>query len=355
MNPILLQIQNPAVRPGIGDFTTHSLEILIICAGMFALGWLLHHFIYGVRQRTRIAELEASLNSARTRITDLEGDLEGCNSAIVNIKGENAALNTKLQKFKKAAESANEDLETNRIIATELNFEEENSTLEETLVSGLASDIAGIGTTGYDASGAKTVFGKRILEDDLQIIEGIGPKTAELLNVSSIHTWKQLGSTSVPQLQNILTRAEGRFQLLNPSTWPKQARLAAEGEWVKLREYQDFLVGGVEPPDKTPPVLIGLTDTTYIMGRKIKENDLTVIEGIGPKIQELLHQKQITTWQKLADTEVTRLEEILEDEGERYRMHDPGTWPRQAQMAVEGRWDELKEYQDFLIGGKEPK
>ncbi|MBK8502425.1 MAG: hypothetical protein IPL46_09525 [Saprospiraceae bacterium] len=81
---------------------------------------------------------------------------------------------------------------------------------------------------------------------------------------------------------------------------------------------------------------------------------MTVVEGIGPKIQGLLHSYNIKTWNALSETPVARLQEILDGAGERYRIHDPATWPKQAGMAHQGKWDLLKEYQDFLDGGKEP-
>lgn len=342
----LLQIQNPTLSPGTGSFISHSFEIFIICLVMFLLGWFLHHLIHSTRHKQAIAELEANLKSARTRIGDLEGDLESCNAAIVNVKGENASLSTKIARLERDATTA-KPVELPPIEPAKA------SAIEETLVSSLAADIVGTGGTGFDADGAKAVFGRKIKEDDLKIVEGIGPKTEQLLNNSSIHTWRQLGNTSVPQLQSILDKAGDRFQLLNPSTWPKQARMAAEGNWVKLREYQDYLIGGVEPEGQVPPS--GDTATVqYIMGKKIKQDDLTVVEGIGPKIQELLHSNGIKTWHNLSETTVSRLQEILSSAGERYRIHDPTTWPKQAGMAHEGKWDLLKEYQDFLDGGKEP-
>ncbi len=98
MQNFLLQIQNPAARPGTGDFTTHSLEIIAICLGMFLLGWFLHHLIFSLKRKARTFELEGNLVSARTRITDLEDDLEGCTSATVINTGEYAALSTNLNR-----------------------------------------------------------------------------------------------------------------------------------------------------------------------------------------------------------------------------------------------------------------
>ena len=61
----------------------------------------------------------------------------------------------------------------------------------------------------------------------------------------------------------------------------------------------------------------------------------------------------IDTWVKLSEAPVEQLREILEAAGSRYQIHDPGTWPAQAKFAAEGQWEELKEYQDMLIGGRD--
>ncbi len=83
-----------------------------------------------------------------------------------------------------------------------------------------------------------------------------------------------------------------------------------------------------------------------------KADDLKKIEGIGPKISELLQNNGVKTFGDLASSGVDRLKAILEEAGSRYRVHDPSTWPEQSQLAAEGKWDELKELQDRLDGGK---
>lgn len=85
----------------------------------------------------------------------------------------------------------------------------------------------------------------------------------------------------------------------------------------------------------------------------VNNDDLKRIEGIGPKIEELLVNAGISTFQELAELDVDKLKEILDAAGSRYRMHDPTTWPKQAALAADGKWDELKELQDSLKGGKE--
>ena len=84
----------------------------------------------------------------------------------------------------------------------------------------------------------------------------------------------------------------------------------------------------------------------------IKQDDLKIIEGVGPKIESLFHDAGIKTWLEMSTTPVERMKEILEAAGSRYQMHDPGTWPKQAQFAAEGRFEDLKEWQELLDGGK---
>ncbi|MCZ2100558.1 MAG: 30S ribosomal protein S1 [Chitinophagales bacterium] len=81
-------------------------------------------------------------------------------------------------------------------------------------------------------------------------------------------------------------------------------------------------------------------------------DDLKKIEGIGPKIAELFENAGITTFAELAKADVEHLKEILHEAGSRYQMHDPTSWPMQADMAANGKWDELKEWQDNAKGGK---
>lgn len=88
-------------------------------------------------------------------------------------------------------------------------------------------------------------------------------------------------------------------------------------------------------------------------GKKILQDDLKLVEGIGPKIEELFHNAGLKTWAAVADSKPEKLKEILEAAGERFHMHNPATWPKQCKMMVEDEWAELKNYQQNLNGGKE--
>lgn len=83
-----------------------------------------------------------------------------------------------------------------------------------------------------------------------------------------------------------------------------------------------------------------------------KKDDLTKIEGIGPKINELLNGGNIFTFEQLANTDAATIKKILDDAGPRFQMHDPKTWPMQSKLAAEGKWNELQKLQDELDGGR---
>ena len=79
-------------------------------------------------------------------------------------------------------------------------------------------------------------------------------------------------------------------------------------------------------------------------------DDLTVIEGIGPKISALLQAAGITTFAKLAATETSQIQQILTAAG--LRLADPSTWAEQARLAAGGDLEGLQALQDRLKGGR---
>ena len=84
--------------------------------------------------------------------------------------------------------------------------------------------------------------------------------------------------------------------------------------------------------------------------KKTDSDDLTKVEGIGPKIAETLTAAGVSTFAELAKTDSEKIQEIITDVR---GSHDSTTWPKQAGMAAEGKWDELKAWQDEMDGGKE--
>ena len=82
--------------------------------------------------------------------------------------------------------------------------------------------------------------------DDLTKIEGIGPKGAEALVKAGVDSYEKLSETKADKIKEILTEASSRMAHLDPTSWPKQAKMAANGEWDALKEWQDKAKAGVE-------------------------------------------------------------------------------------------------------------
>lgn len=86
---------------------------------------------------------------------------------------------------------------------------------------------------------------------------------------------------------------------------------------------------------------------------KAKADDLKKIEGAGPKAAEALVNAGLDTFAKVAKTDAAKLSEILSEASSRLAHIVTDTWPKQAGLAADGKWDELKELQDRLDGGIE--
>lgn len=84
----------------------------------------------------------------------------------------------------------------------------------------------------------------------------------------------------------------------------------------------------------------------------VLSQNLKVIEGIGPKIEQILNRAGIINFDQLAKSDPSLLNDILRREGSRFQIHDPATWPTQAALARDGKWEELNALQDKLTGGR---
>jgi len=118
---------------------------------------------------------------------------------------------------------------------------------------------------------------------------------------------------------------------------PKKETKKAAPKAEKKVEAKAAAPKKVEAPKKAAPK------------KTAKADDLKKIEGIGPKIASTLVEAGIATFADLAKTDAAKISEIIADVR---GNHVTDTWPKQAEMAADGKWDELKKWQDELDGGK---
>jgi predicted flap endonuclease-1-like 5' DNA nuclease len=128
-------------------------------------------------------------------------------------------------------------------------------------VAGVASGAVGAAAAGANAIHLKSVGADKALalaagfrikgNDDLEVIEGIGPKIAGLFTEHGAGTFDKVMNMSVPSMLAILEKGGPRFKLANPGSWAEQAKLCYENRWNELQTMQDNLTAGVNKSDNS--------------------------------------------------------------------------------------------------------
>ena len=85
------------------------------------------------------------------------------------------------------------------------------------------------------------------------------------------------------------------------------------------------------------------------------KDDLKKIEGIGPKIEQILNSEGILTFKDLMNVDVAKVKDVLIAQGPTYAVHNPATWAEQAVLASTNEWDKLDRLQKELKGGQRKK
>ena len=135
-----------------------------------------------------------------------------------------------------------------------------------------------------------------------------------------------------------LERLRGRIANLEP--------VVAERD--QLRAELDAGRGEPAPPSAEthrPEVAVApdIAAASAVLGRPVVADDLTLIPGIGPNVEQLCHGIGIRTWYDLATTEASLLRTMLVDAGPRFSTHDPSLWPELARLLSEGEWQEFRD------------
>ena len=125
------------------------------------------------------------------------------------------------------------------------------------------------------------------------------------------------------------------------------------GEEATARGKRTRRAGGRKKAASQQPAPAESAETEKPAKTAKKADDLTRIEGIGPKAGEALKEGGVATFEQLASSKPEDIKEILTKSGGHFNALDPASWPQQAELAAAGKWDELKELQDKLVGGRE--
>ena len=319
---------------------------------------------------SKIATFESATSKTKTveKIVEKVIDNPDHLARIKKLEAENAEISS-LRKRIKSFEN-----QTNNVAETTIDNPDHVKRISE--LEGQVADLQR--GPAIDLKAAKAAGLAIKTDTDFTVVEGIGPKINDLIHADGITSFRQLADAEPARIQKLLDAAGSSYSSANPSTWPDQANLVVNNRWSALKALQDVLDRGVYPDGsakakdaastsnssgttaakkkavKKAPLKLDV-DAAKAAGFKVKQNngqdDFTVIEGIGPKINELIHNAGIHTFTDLANKHVDVIQKILDKAGPRYRLAKPGTWPAQSDMAANNKWDSLKAWQDELDGG----
>lgn len=251
-----------------------------------------------------VAEMQSAFNAALQRLSVIEEKLQ-------HIESENESLRSQIATHQPAT----------RGLGSAVQLPEEEEEDEDVRVEQAREYFR-------SAIGSVLPLASESQKDDLQKIQGIGPFLEKQLNELGLFTYEQVSKLDEAQVEELTTAIRFFPGRIVKDDWVGQAaRLLAN------------------PPADQEETILGSPAAG-------EENGLQLIEGIGPKIEALLAESGIRTLQDLAEASVEKLQEILQAAGERYRLHDPSTWPEQARLAANGEWDQLKSFKEYLNAGK---
>lgn len=252
--------------PFTGACIASTYEVIVMLLGTFLIGLLLGYLIWGwlrreVERQKGNARYHASIASKHqhravsleTLASKLRDDLERMETKLSvseyrfrKIQEEHIALQAEFNMSRTGdlpggSEWEEQDGPTLADISHAMDGEGELAATHQEQEVGLIPPALRRGETADSLEIAADVFGMRIVPNDMKIFRGIGPKIEEVLHRAGIMTWAELAQSSLPHLRAVLAEAGPKYRLFDPKTWSMQGRMAAKGEWRKLKAYQETL------------------------------------------------------------------------------------------------------------------
>ncbi len=183
---------------------------------------------------------------------------------------------------------------------------------------------------------------------------GHGQTASELKAAQAeIATLKNEHEAAIASCEEKLADAEAELRMVRADLESAAESFAAKEAMPEAASPPPPAAAAVSAVPATKPAVEPQVDTPPASPppAPAEPDDLKKIEGIGPKIEKILHDAGIKTFAKLAGTSVAALEKIVREDGG-IRVAYPDTWPQQAGLAAAAKWDELERLQDSLKGGR---
>ncbi|MFK7984232.1 MAG: helix-hairpin-helix domain-containing protein [Saprospiraceae bacterium] len=305
---------------------------------------------------------EALNNSMQTLITENE-DLQTNAEAIIQYEAGNEVLNATITELIEKNEALEAQLTSQVNNRVEWSVDDNQAVVEEAtgvLDEDIDMDVETSKAKLRAAIGAQIPQATTEERDDLKQINGVGPFIEEKLNDLGIYTFEQISQLDEELIETLTNAIEFFPGRIERDDWVGQAdRLFyTKGSAPQEMNHVPTKMATSRYANATERIELSATPIpTRKTAKKrrglSKPDDLKRIEGIGPKISQILNTAGIYTFSNLSQTPVDRLKGILAEAGNRYKIHNPQTWPQQAELAATGAWEELKILQDRLDGGRD--
>ena len=199
---------------------------------------------------------------------------------------------------------------------------------------------------GKALNGGITIFGMQ-QELTLSILEQVAERASKneqlkkVMSVSNTYFNRFKKSSEAATEKVRATAAEVRETVQETTAEVKETLTAKAGE------VKEILAGKAEEAKEEAVKAVNkVTSDIGVVTVAVEKDDLKKIDGIGPKMAEILVEAGYISFTQIAQASVEELEEVLAEAGSQYKKFNPAPWIEQAKLAAVGDWEGLKAWQE---------
>lgn len=191
-----------------------------------------------------------------------------------------------------------------------------------------------------------------LTEESVEPLDPVAQMRARISASTPTTSYPPSVSTSMPKMEHETTYEADLRSLLKGRSSDTASTANPNSQTPTRTTAFPSRVTPAAPPKAKPTQTVEPTASPLVFPDDDHVDDLKKLEGIGAKIEKLLNDAGIKSYAKLATMDRDTLKSILDTGGSQFKLHEPKSWPYQAELAAKQNWQRLKEYQDFLISGR---
>jgi len=330
------------------EITGNGLLIAVLYGLVSFLLGALFGYSLNSKYKRQVVELERDRVRLNSNISNLESDLEAAKKARSNADGEISILHNQLRDRDSRIREAE-----GKMSLFKKKFEEGSAKIQGKEVN----------TTSSKTEADLPVGDQKTAEETKGIGSEISEENVSFISSKSIKAFKKITSNEdqkrkkKSKSKKLKSKKSSKEQITGKATEPKKRRGRPKGSKNKTTKElptkasptgktKNNQTDKVNPtPEKTSKRVAG----TRRRGRT--PNDLKIIEGIGPKMEEALRNAGVKTFRKMSTMTPEAIKDILVKASTRYGIAQTETWPEQAKLASSKDFEALKTLQDSLNRG----